>query len=144
VEALTARALAAATGFHSKRPISVDAVSPRILSAESRAAVHTLLAGEFLGHFGGFLEIGLRRSDFALGYECMLSWLAAPDRGLAARRIDAADVDAAVAAARQRVDAHWRNEGEVTLLKLGPRAWWELARVGLRALRLAVADLRSG
>lgn len=141
IAALTARALAATTGLHSKQPITVDAISPRILNAGARDEVHKLLAGEFLGHFGGFLQIGLRRSDFALGYECMLAWLAAPDRGLAARGIDAADVDAAVAAARARVDEHWRNEGQMTLRKLGPRAWWELAGVGLRAARLAFRGL---
>jgi hypothetical protein len=141
--ALTERALGAATGLHSKRPISVDAVSPRILDADSKAAVHDLLAGEFLGHFGGFLELGLRRSDFALGYESMLAWLGDPGRGLGARGVEPAQVQAAVASARARADEHWRNEGKLTLGKLGLGAWWQLARVGIRAVRLAISGLRS-
>ena len=37
--------------------------------------VGSLLAGEFMGDFGGFLSRDLRVSDFALGYQSSLAWL---------------------------------------------------------------------
>ena len=42
------------------------------MEGESGEDVGSLLAGEFMGDFGGFLSRDLRVSDFALGYESSL------------------------------------------------------------------------
>jgi predicted acylesterase/phospholipase RssA len=70
-------ALDAATGLSRKREVAVSVVSPLVLPevADGSTNARKLLAGEFLGHFGGFLSQGLRENDFALGYRCMLCWL---------------------------------------------------------------------
>ena len=56
-------------GITGKNVVSVDVLSPLILAEETGEDVPSLLAGELLGDFGGFLAQDLRRSDFALGYE---------------------------------------------------------------------------
>lgn len=70
-------ALDAATGLSRKREVAVSVVSPLVLPevADGSTTARELLAGEFLGHFGGFLGQPLRENDFALGYRCMLCWL---------------------------------------------------------------------
>jgi hypothetical protein len=49
-------------------------ISPLIVAAPGQA-VEDLLAGEFLAHFGGFMDVDLRWSDFALGYDSVLKWM---------------------------------------------------------------------
>ena len=64
----------AATGLEGRNPITVEVVSP-LLQATAGQRPADLLAGLFLFHFGGFLDIKFRRSDFALGYRNMRHWL---------------------------------------------------------------------
>ena len=52
-------------------------ISPLILADDDDPK--SLLAGEFMGDFGGFLSEELRASDFKLGYEAATAWL---ERGL--------------------------------------------------------------
>ena len=64
----------AASGLEDKRPISVEVVSPTV-DPSVQAAPAEQLAGAFLFHFGGFLDLKFRQSDFALGFRNMAYWL---------------------------------------------------------------------
>jgi hypothetical protein len=48
-------------------------ISPLVLTDSSNVDVGSLLAVEFMGHFGGFLSRELRVSDFALGYQSTIA-----------------------------------------------------------------------
>jgi hypothetical protein len=89
IEGALRDALDAATGLSKKRDVSVAVVSPLLIPdvANGNESPHDVLAGEFLGHFGGFLDERLRESDFALGYDCMVRWLEG-DAGLADHGLD--------------------------------------------------------
>jgi predicted acylesterase/phospholipase RssA len=89
-------ALGESSGFGRKQAVEVDVVSPLILGRQEPVA--DLLAGEFLFAFGGFLDIRLRQSDFALGYMSMQKWLA--DNLGRLTGLDVAAVLAAVDAAK--------------------------------------------
>lgn len=95
------------SGVAGKLPAATEVVSPlRLIRAEGvadgQAAVPAVLAGEFLGRFGGFTSRDLRHSDFVVGWRSLRVWL--PDAlargGLpeerireAAAAVDERDVD---------------------------------------------------
>ena len=60
-------ALLETAGLQGKQALSLDVISPLILADDDDPK--SLLAGEFMGDFGGFLSEELRASDFNLGYE---------------------------------------------------------------------------
>ena len=64
----------AASGLEGRDPVKVEIVSPA-LGAGPGQSPSSLLAGAFLFHFGGFIDIEFRKSDFALGYRNMTYWL---------------------------------------------------------------------
>jgi hypothetical protein len=68
------RALLDIGGLTGKRRQDVDLISPLLIAAHTDDDVSSLLAGELVGDFGGFLDRELRESDFALGYESTLCW----------------------------------------------------------------------
>jgi predicted acylesterase/phospholipase RssA len=123
------------SGLVRKDPVAIDVISPLLLA--DRDDVHNvgdLLAGELMGDFGGFLQADLRRSDFALGYESVLTW--APD-GLAACDLPEPAVKGAVEAAREARPEEWQDvrRGEVSGRDLPWRARLRLARFLLRGVR---------
>ncbi|HSJ44116.1 MAG TPA: hypothetical protein VK923_05465 [Euzebyales bacterium] len=61
-------------GLHGKSPVHLDLVSPLLLADRHERDLPGLLAGEIMSDFGGFADRRLRRSDFALGYDCLLAW----------------------------------------------------------------------
>ncbi len=65
-------ALFTAAGLETAEPIRADVIHPLLVAEE--ADVPSLLAGELLGDFAGFLSRDLRRSDFSLGYACTTTW----------------------------------------------------------------------
>jgi len=69
------RVLALASGLSGKEPARIEVVSPLLLPEAKSRPVEDLLAGEFLLHFGGFLDERLRWHDFALGYRSVQAWL---------------------------------------------------------------------
>ena len=77
-EDLLRRALLETAGLAGKQALTLDVISPLIL-ADDDDDPKSLLAGEFMGDFGGFLSEELRASDFKLGYEAATAWL---ERGL--------------------------------------------------------------
>jgi predicted acylesterase/phospholipase RssA len=68
-------ALDAAAGLAGKRPVGIEVLSPLLLPEAKKLPVEQILAGEFLWHFGGFVDVKLRQHDFDLGYRTVTSWL---------------------------------------------------------------------
>jgi predicted acylesterase/phospholipase RssA len=132
--------VARVAGLHGKSPVHLDLISPLLLADRHDRDVPGLLAGEIMGDFGGFADRRLRRSDFALGYDCLLAWL--PD-GLA--RVDVADdvITAAVDAVEHGRCAPW-TQVEMGRAKLSDLSWRSrstLLRLGLHTLRVVANDV---
>jgi predicted acylesterase/phospholipase RssA len=129
------RAIEEIAGLVGKEPVAVDVISPRLLADERDEDVPALLAGEFLGDFGGFLKEELRESDFRLGYESGRIWM---ERALGEAGFD----EDAVGSILERVDAaspgDWRevNRGEAGLKSLPWRARLRLARYAVHMGRV--------
>jgi hypothetical protein len=144
-------ALDAATGFAKKRDVSVAVVSPMLIPevAAGEAAPHDVLTGEFLGHFGGFLDQRYRHCDFELGYRCMSIWLQEQARS------GQVWLDARLAeAAAKGAESEWGSWPEPPApipddvahmnLKRVPRsAKFKLLAVGLRSLGNAMRQVRG-
>ena len=77
-------ALLETAGLQGKQALSLDVISPLILADDDDPK--SLLAGEFMGDFGGFLSEELRSSDFNLGYEAATAWLERGLPGVASQR----------------------------------------------------------
>jgi predicted acylesterase/phospholipase RssA len=127
-------------GLDGKVPVHLDLISPMLLTERHDRAVPGLLAGEVMGDFGGFLHRRLRRSDFALGYECLEAWLG--DAFVRAGLSDAA-VEVAASAVRTARPAPWKQveEGHTDVSDLPREAAWRLARLGLHTLRVVAAEV---
>ena len=69
-----ARLVEAASGLEGRDAALVEIVSPALGAAPGESP-STLLAGAFMFHFGGFIDVEFRQSDFALGYRNMAYWL---------------------------------------------------------------------
>lgn len=131
--------LAELSGVAGKELVDVELISPLLLARTSRHDVPQLLAGEFLGTFGGFLNQRLRASDFALGWDSTSAWV--PD-GL--RRLGLRDdvVDDVVSAVDERRDHSWRrvNIGRTGADDLPLAARLAFARLVLHVAKVLVAD----
>jgi hypothetical protein len=143
--ALLDRALREIGGLVGKERIAIDVVSPLLVADSDDEDVGTLLAGEFMGDFGGFLSRELRASDFALGYESALAWL---DQGLRACELEDEAVDATLALveSKRRYDPDKMRSGEAELSDLSLADRFELVRLGAHLARVLAAgaiDLRA-
>jgi predicted acylesterase/phospholipase RssA len=127
------RAILEIGGLSGKRHETVDLISPLLLADESDESVTSLLAGELIGDFGGFLDRGLRQSDFALGYESTLAWAR---RGLPECGVSDEAVRGAVGAIETRRPLSWDEvrRGHAKERDLPWRARLRLARFLLRAV----------
>ena len=68
---LIQRAVCEVGGLVGKERVHADVISPLVLADDDDGdGVGSMLAGEFMGDFGGFLNRELRISDYALGYDC--------------------------------------------------------------------------
>jgi predicted acylesterase/phospholipase RssA len=135
------RVLTHVTGLASKEPARIDVVSPLLLPEAQGHAVEDLLAGEFLFHFGGFLDERLRWNDFALGYRSMQVWL----EGLEALGIDPGDAEVARDAARTTYRPAWNTGwGGKTLKSLPFEDRVEVARLVGRIARVSSGELLFG
>jgi predicted acylesterase/phospholipase RssA len=139
LEDLVRRLLEEATGLAGKEPVRVEIVSPLILAEARGVPIETVLAGEFLGHFGGFLDEPLRVSDFALGYRSMLKWM----EGLHELGVSAELADAAHAAANRRYQNSWHGQrhGTTTLRSLPLAAKIPLYRLAAHVIGLSAREL---
>lgn len=138
------RAVEEIGGLVGKERVAVDVISPRLLTEETGEDVPALLAGEFLGDFGGFLREELRLSDFILGYETGVIWIR---RALAEAGFDEPTMAALLAEVESRRPGDWReaNRGRAGLRDLPWRARLGLARYILHVARVmagAVMDNR--
>ncbi len=139
------RALCEIGGLVGKERVAIDVISPLLLADDGDGDVGSLLAGEFMGDFGGFLSRQLRASDFALGYESAVAWLG---RGLRACELDDEVVDRTVSfvESRRRYDPDEIRSGEAELSDLSLADRLELVRLGAhiaRVLGAGALDLRS-
>lgn len=132
-------ALGELAGVRGKEQVEADVITPLLLLDEGASAT-TLLAGEILGDFGGFLDRSLRASDFDLGYASAHAWVR---DGLARTDLSDEDVAAAVVAVERAHSVDWRrtNRGGVAPADLGHRARAAGARLGLQLLRVTLAEL---
>jgi hypothetical protein len=121
------------TGLHGKRRARVEMVSP-LLDGEA-PPVADRLAGDFLFHFGGFVDEDFRRHDFMVGWSNMRTWLGqrAARHGLEAALVE---VD------RRRDDLGWKLADEnpsFGSLPLGDK--WQLLRTAAHVGHVISHDL---
>jgi hypothetical protein len=136
---LLVTALGRASGLEGKHTAKVEIVTPDL--DPSQRPSEDLLAGEKLGHFFGFTAERFRRSDFALGYRNMTTFLRddLPKHGVADE----------IAAALPTVDAAYNTldwdryrEGDASFASL---TWGEklrLARLGGHIAHVVERDVR--
>jgi hypothetical protein len=125
--------------------VSIDVISPLLLAQGGDDDLGSLLAGEFMGDFGGFVSRDLRASDFALGYQSALAWL---ETGLPACELDEGVVERTLSYVeskrRYELEEVQRGDAELGDLSLADR--WQLVRLGGHAVRVlgsGALDLRS-
>ena len=141
---LLRRAVDEIAGLVGERRVAVDVISPLVVVDEPEGSVTSLLAGELIGDFGGFLNKELRASDFGLGYESVVSWL--PD-ALRRAGIDDGAADRTVQAVESGRLYDWEEvrRGQAALGDLPWGARLQLARQGIhtaRVLASGAADVR--
>jgi predicted acylesterase/phospholipase RssA len=132
-------ALGNVTGLSGKEIVDLNIITPLLLADGDDNEVPKLLAGEFFGDFGGFLDRDIRVSDFLLGYASAEAWLR---DGLRDTGFDDDALDAMAEAVARRSPGDWReaNKGSV---RAGELPWPErvkMARLLLDALRALAAD----
>jgi predicted acylesterase/phospholipase RssA len=119
-----------------KERVDVNVVSPLLLAGDDGGDedVPGLLAGDFMGDFGGFLDRDVRRSDFLLGYASSQEWLS---QGLLDAGAASGDLDLMAAEVGARSPGDWReaNRGRVGSRDLPRSGRIALLRLGWDALR---------
>jgi predicted acylesterase/phospholipase RssA len=140
VDRLLRRAVAEVADLTGKETIDVNVISPvLLLDGSSDEDVPGLLAGDFMGDFGGFLDREIRHSDFLLGYASAREWL---NNGLRDTDFDADTLAAMAQEAAARSPGDWReaNKGRASAGGLSPGARLRLLRLGCDAVRALAAD----
>ena len=129
------------TGLAGKSTVAVDTISPLLVLKEVGAStVEEALAGEFMFHFGGFLDESLRQSDFDLGYLSTLRWL--ENGGLRARNgqgLTPAHEEMAIDAVRGAYHPHPVSDAPDRPRVVAHRRR-QLARLAARFARVLVAE----
>jgi hypothetical protein len=117
-----------------------NVISPS-LAASSGLSVDELLAGEFLFHFGGFIDVKFRQSDFRLGWGNVRSWMNEALLGY----VDRERLDAALRA----VDLGYEGlgwsvpyEGEASWASLSLTEKAELVRLAGHVAHIVERDVR--
>jgi len=143
-EEVFARIVDRIANVHGKREVHLEVISPLVLDERdadgNRIPVGRLLAGEILGHFGGFFDQAMRESDFDLGYQSTLDWLTAG--GLTLHGLDATkngEVLAAAAAAHTP-EPRWQKEGDTDLADIALHHPFALAGLMAQVARVAGQD----
>jgi Patatin-like phospholipase len=135
------RILAAATGLSGKHPARIEVISPNLLPEAKGARVEDLLGGEFLMHFGGFLDERLRWNDFELGYRSVQGWLAC----LEELGLEPADAALARDEVARRYEPRWKTgwgTRKLGSLPLGAKA--DVGRLSLHIGRVAIGEVVFG
>jgi predicted acylesterase/phospholipase RssA len=133
IEQKLRRALDEIAGLVGKETVEVDVISPRLLASEGEDVLG-LLAGEFMGDFGGFTHRDLRHSDFVLGYACARTWL---PHALEHADFEPSEREATLAAVDANSPGDWRqvNLGHFDPSDLSWQARWEMSRLALHTAR---------
>ena len=137
---LLSKAIEAVSGLGSKETVDLCVITPRQLAEDDGEEVPRLLAGEFFGDFGGFLQRDIRRSDFLLGYGAIEAWL---PEGLADTGYDPAALEMMSAEVTARSLGDWReaNMGAAGPSSLPWPARLKLGRLLLDAARAVAANV---
>jgi len=131
-------------GLVGKEPVRIDVISPRLLvDGEDDEDVLTLLAGEFMGDFGGFLSRDLRHSDFLLGYASSRRWL---ERALPETHFEAETVEQVIDHVEEQAPGDWReaNRGRAAMADLSLKDRAALGRFAAHVARVLGAEVVSG
>ena len=133
-------ALSRTAGVEGMERVDVEMISPLEIASEREEGVSDLLAGDFVGAFGGFLDRRLRASDFTLGWNSVREWLPG---GLQRHGVS----ESTIGTIDQRLDDHPfdadMDRGTVdgdgpSTLSFGDRA--RLGRLGGRVARIIVTE----
>jgi predicted acylesterase/phospholipase RssA len=122
-------------GIAGKSAVDVEVISPLVLPESKNHSVEEMLAGDIFGHFGGFFDEGMRRSDFDLGYRSTQQWLSDGEYGHDALALHGLDPALARQAQATAQDAYmpspdsWKKWGKTTIL--GASGHHPLAAAGL-------------
>jgi predicted acylesterase/phospholipase RssA len=132
-------ALQDVTGLGGKEIVDLNIITPLMLADGDDDEVPRLLAGEFFGDFGGFLDRDTRQSDFLLGYASAEAWL---QDGLQDTGFDHDALDAMTKEVARRSPGSWReaNKGSVRASELPWPGRLRMARLLFDALRALAAD----
>lgn len=131
--------LAEAAGLSDKEPVNLEMISPLDKSSDDESGGAELLAGDFIGAFGGFLNRQIRQSDFALGWESTVAW---SDDAVARWRCTPDQRSRVSDALEKRHDESWQTvapDGDGTS-QLRARDRLRLASLGFRAGRILVSE----
>ena len=123
--------LARLAGVDDKSFVELALISPLLRARQTNDNVSELLAGDFIGAFGGFLDRSIRRSDFGLGWMCTVAWV---EDELADRGVDQSLVDEVMATLDASTDVNWADQildGD-SIDQLSRTGRWQLALLALR------------
>ncbi len=131
--------LAAIGGLVGKERVDVEMISPLLEVTGGERGVNDLLAGDFIGAFGGFVNQRIRASDFALGWRSVATWAhdALGRHGVDDDEIEQLDIDL------ERADADgWSGdllEGDA-VDRLGWADRWKIGLLGAAIARVVLSD----
>lgn len=133
------RRLAEFADLDGKEHVDLEMITPlRYLDAHGGAdGVTDVLAGDFIGAFGGFLDRRIRRSDFALGWKSTRAWV---DAGLGDRDVGGEEIDAVLESLDGHPVADWRqpiSDGD-GIDQLDRSGRWQLVLLALQFARVGV------
>ncbi len=135
--------LAALGGVEDKEKVDVEIISPLEVAADREEGVSQLLAGDFIGAFGGFLSREIRASDFELGWASVRSWIPG---GLERHGVS----DHHISCVNHRLDEHEHGQSgsfepaETGLDALDAGARLRLARLAARVGKILVGEAVDG
>jgi predicted acylesterase/phospholipase RssA len=121
------------TALGGKTPARVSVISPAALAKDEGVSVEELLAGEFLFHFGGFVDEPLRQHDFAVGYESAVRWLRTG--GLAGTELEPGNL-------KKIIDVVADAQPDRPPVVVDTRARLRILRLGARIARIVARDVR--
>lgn len=135
--------LAALADVDGKEYVDLDVVSPLVQARESDDGVSDLLAGDFIGAFGGFLDTGIRRNDFVLGWASTKGWL---PQAFERHGVDDERRDAVLTELDRRRRHDWSEVAlsEEGIDHLDRSGRWQLALLAAQAGRVLVSEALPG
>jgi predicted acylesterase/phospholipase RssA len=131
--------LAAIGGLAGKERVDVEMISPLMEVTGGERGVNDLLAGDFIGAFGGFVDRRIRASDFALGWRSVATW--APD-ALRRHGVEPSEIEQLGVDLEQADSDDWTGdvlEGDaVDRLDWADR--WKIGLLGVEIARVVLSD----